>query len=107
MSRRQKKDGIACQIEVLNGTGEKGIAMKVAMQLRSAGVDVLIVGNAGRFDFSESLLVDRRGNRELVGKLARFLGCRRVLQQIKSNSLVDATLILGWDNEKLRIEKES
>jgi hypothetical protein len=93
------------QIEVLNGTGETGLAMRTAMGLRLMGIDVLVVGNAGNFNFQESLLIDRRGNPRLMKKLSRLTGCRRVLQQIQSDPLVDATLIIGEDHESLKISE--
>jgi hypothetical protein len=68
------------------------------------GIDVLIVGDAERYDFAESILIDRRGNPALMKKLSRFLGCRRVLKQVQTRPLVDATLIIGNDVRKLRIE---
>lgn len=91
------------QLEVLNGTGETGLAMKTAMVLREMGIDVLIVGDAERYDFVESILIDRKGNPALMKKLSRFLGCRRVLKQIQPRPLVDATLIIGKDNDELNI----
>ncbi|MCK4537521.1 MAG: LytR C-terminal domain-containing protein [Candidatus Krumholzibacteria bacterium] len=93
------------QMEVLNGTGESGIAIRTTMQLRMMGIDVKIEGNADRFDFRESLLIDRRGNPELMKSLSRRLGCRRVLQQIQERSEVAVTLIIGWDRDKLRLEE--
>lgn len=92
------------QIEVLNGTGEKGLAMKTAMALREMGIDVLIIGDAERYDFTESILVDRKGNPALMKKLARLLGCRRVLKQVQQSPLVDATLIIGRDKDELNIK---
>lgn len=91
------------QIEVLNGTGETGLAMETAMKLRTMGIDVLIVGDAQRYDFDESILIDRKGNPDLMKRLSRFIGCRRVLKQIQPKPLVDATLIIGKDRERLRI----
>lgn len=85
------------QIEVLNGTREAGIAMEEAKELRRQGVDVLVVDNAERFDFEESVLVDRKGNPRLMRKLAKMLGCREVLEQISPAPLVDATYIIGAD----------
>jgi hypothetical protein len=85
------------QIEVLNGTGETGLAMETAMKLRTMGIDVLIVGDAQRYDFDESILIDRKGNPDLMKRLSRSIGCRRVLKQIQSKPLVDATLIVGRD----------
>ena len=87
----------AFQIEVLNGTRETGIAMDVAKELRRRGIDVLIVDNAERFDFRESVLVDRKGNPRLMRRLAKILGCRMILEQLNPGPLVDATYIVGYD----------
>ncbi|HUV37572.1 MAG TPA: LytR C-terminal domain-containing protein [Patescibacteria group bacterium] len=94
------------QIEVLNGTGETGLAMEMAMKLREMGIDVLIVGDAERYDFDESILIDRKGNPDLMKRLSRYIGCHRVLKQIQPKPLVDATLIIGRDSERLRIDRE-
>ncbi len=91
------------QLEVLNGTGETGLAMKTAMVLREMGIDVLIVGDAERYDFTESILIDRKGNPALMKKLSRLLGCHRVLKQVQPRPLVDATLIIGEDRDELHI----
>jgi len=85
------------QIEVLNGTKETGIAMETAKELRRMRIDVLIVDNAERLDFKESVLVDRRGNPKLIRRLAKLLGCRVVLEQLSPAPLVDASYIIGYD----------
>ena len=100
-----------CLIEVLNGTGEPGVAGKATLELRRIfsgegrqfRIDVRKEGNAERFDFRESLLIDRRGNPALMRKLSRLLGCRRVLVQVQDRPEVDVTLIIGWDHDKLKI----
>lgn len=92
------------QVEVLNGTGEPGLAREVTMQLRRIGIDVLLEGNAERFDFRESLLVDRRGDPELMRRLQRRLGVSRTIVQVKPDALVDVTLVVGHDREKLRLQ---
>jgi hypothetical protein len=97
----------ACQIEVLNGTREAGIAMDMAKDLRSRGIDVLIVDNAERLDFGESVLLDRRGNPRLMRKLAKTLGCRTILEQIHPAPLVDATYIIGYDRVRQSIREGS
>lgn len=93
------------RIEVLNGTGEPGVAGEMTLQLRQMGIDVLIEGNAESFDFRESLLIDRKNNAALMKKLSRRLGCDRVIEQVQDHPHVDATLIIGWDREKLKIRK--
>jgi hypothetical protein len=88
------------QIEVLNGTKEAGIAMEAAKELRRRHVDVLIVDNAERFDFRESVLVDRKGNPPLMRRLAKLLDCRVIVEQIPPAPLVDASYIVGYDRVK-------
>jgi hypothetical protein len=90
----------AFQLEVLNGTRETGIAMETAKALRGRGVDVLIVDNAERFDFRESVLVDRVGDPRLMRRIAKIAGCRRIVEQVREKPLVDATFIVGADRVK-------
>ena len=89
------------QMEVLNGTGEKGIAKEITTKLRRLGIDVLIERNAERFDFRETLLIDRRGNPALMKRLSKQLGCVRVLKQLQDRPEVDVTLVIGWNRDKL------
>ena len=93
------------QIEVLNGTGEPGVAREVTMLLRKMGIDVLIEGNAGRFDYQQTVLVDRKGNPALMRKLSKRLGIGRVITQIQERPRVDATIVIGWDRERLRLQR--
>jgi hypothetical protein len=93
----------AFQIEVLNGTREPGVAMDVAKELRHRGIDVLIVDNAERLDFRESMLLDRKGNPRLMRKLAKTIGCRTILEQIRPAPLVDATYIVGYDRVRKQV----
>jgi len=93
------------QIEVLNGTGEPGVAGEVTMRLRRMGIDVLMEGNAGRFDYRESVLVDRKGNPDLMKRLSRRLGVTRVVIQVQEKPRVDATLVIGWDRQRLRLQR--
>jgi hypothetical protein len=97
----------AFQIEVLNGTRETGIAMDVAKELRRRGIDVLIVDNAERLDFGESILVDRRGNPRLMRRLAKTIGCRMILEQVHPAPLVDATYIVGYDRIRVSAREGS
>jgi hypothetical protein len=92
------------QIEVLNGTGEAGVAGDVTMKLRKMGIDVLIEGNAGRFDYRETVLVDRKGNPDLMKRLSKRLNVGRVVTQVQERPRVDATLVIGWDRERLRLQ---
>ncbi|MDD4858051.1 MAG: LytR C-terminal domain-containing protein [Candidatus Krumholzibacteria bacterium] len=88
------------QIEVLNGTKEGGAAMEAAKHLRRRQIDVLVVDNAERFDFRESVLVDRKGNPRLMRRLAKMLDCRVIVEQVSPAALVDASYIVGYDRLK-------
>ncbi|MFQ5511820.1 MAG: LytR C-terminal domain-containing protein [Candidatus Krumholzibacteriia bacterium] len=90
------------RIELLNGTGEHGLAARAAAALRRANVDVFEVRNADRFDYRESVLIARKKDRDL-GVLAKKLGCDNVIQALVDDSIVDATLILGADYQTLSL----
>lgn len=94
---------IPFQMEVLNGTGEDNLARKTTRRLRRMGIDILIEGNAEEFDYNQSLLIDRKGNPELMKILEKRLGCSRVLKQIQENPKVDVTFIIGRDWHDLKI----
>lgn len=94
------------RIEILNGTGEKGLAQSAAEGARKKGIDVFHVGNADNFSYEESILIGRIENRDL-SVLGQALGCRNVVEQLKSDSFVDATLILGADYRSLNLADEN
>ncbi len=102
MGPRGGGEELSFQIEVLNGTRTPGIAMEVAKELRRRGVDVLIVDNAERLDFRESILVDRAGDPRLAKRIARVVGCREIVSQVRERPLVEATYIVGADRLKGR-----
>jgi hypothetical protein len=97
LRERITEEGMDFQVEVLNGTGRTGLAMKVAIELRKAGVDVLLVGDAEHYRFGESILVDRKGDPDLMKKLSKLTGCRRIVLQAQREPLVDVTFVLGPD----------
>jgi hypothetical protein len=93
------------RIEVLNGTGESGLANRVALALMKRGIDVVRTGNADSFSHEKSILIARRKNPEFK-QLGRILGCNNTIEQLKDHSVIDATLLLGADYKSLRIGME-
>ncbi len=91
------------QIEVLNGCGVDGIALKTTKFLRKNEFDVVYMGNYKNFDVKETIIIDRIGNRENAEKLAEVLGINEnhVEQEIDRNRQLDASLILGKDYKEL------
>ncbi len=93
------------RIEILNGTGETGLAARAATAARAVGIDVFQVGNTNELH-EESMLVARKDGKD-PELLARLLGCRNVIEQFRSDSMVDATLILGADYRSLKLNLDS
>jgi polyisoprenyl-teichoic acid--peptidoglycan teichoic acid transferase len=54
---RSQMQSEAARIEVLNGTNTKGLATRAANNLTSQGLDVVKVGDAGRYDYIDSVIV--------------------------------------------------
>lgn len=92
------------QIDVLNGCGTAGIAVKFTEFLRARGFDILEMGNYKSFDVQETLVVDRTGNIENAYKIAQALGVDRknVIQQISPDSYLDCSVVIGKDYLSLR-----
>jgi hypothetical protein len=90
-------------IEVLNGTGTSGLAHTAKEGLLQRGIDVIAVGNADHFDYTESILIARKRGAD-VKLLGEVLGCRNVVVQLRDDSIEDASLILGADYRQLNLE---
>ncbi len=90
------------RIEILNGTGTSGLAHEAKKGLLLRGIDVIKVDNADHFDYPKSILIARKkgADVELLGKI---LGCENVVEQLRDDTLEDATLILGSDYQKLNL----
>lgn len=93
------------RIEVLNGTGESGLANRVAIALMRRGIDVVRTGNADSFSHQQSILIARKKNPE-IEQLSKILGCSSTIEQLKDHAVIDATLLLGADYKSLRIGME-
>lgn len=98
------------RVALLNGCGRSGLASQFAGILRSHGYDVMNGqgDNADSFDFDVSVVVDRKGNRELAERAARDLGIRQVISQYATDPYVleDIEIILGRDWNTLPMAKE-
>ena len=97
-----EEDATRFRIEVLNGTGQMGLAKKAARSLSRHGIDVLKVGNADEFGYEESILIGRKQHAQ-VALLGKLLNCDNVIVQLRPHAIVDATLILGADYKRLKL----
>jgi hypothetical protein len=99
-----RTDGSPIRVEVLNGSGESGAGLILAEELRDVGFDVVAIGNARRFDYERTLVLDRVGQPEYARRVASALGVEPSVQQRNTDILLDVTVILGKDRATARKE---
>lgn len=83
-------------LQVLNGNGTTGQATLWTGELREAGFTVLQVGDAGRFDFRETIVTVRPDDFPKGKEIVDALGFGRVEPGAVHNEL-DAVVIIGAD----------
>jgi hypothetical protein len=88
-------------VEVLNGTGRKGVASLVAERLRRDGFDVVKVGNAPEKTFARTVVAERRDSAQVASRVAAALGVHGTCPFHNENLLVDATVFVGRDIEEI------
>lgn len=87
-------DTVRVKIEVLNASGERGLARRATFYMRDRGFDVVNMGNANeRVD--SSVVIDRSGHPEWAAAAARALGRARVVSRPDSSRYLDLTILLG------------
>ncbi len=92
------------QIEVLNGSGIKGAAVKFTNYLRKQGIDVVDARNYKSSTFENTMIIDRVGDRQASLKVAKLIGVseKNIIQQINPDYFVSITVIIGKDCLQLK-----
>lgn len=83
-------------VEVLNGSGRRGLARAATRVLRQAGFDVVYFGNLNEAVATTQALA-RRGDSTAAARVARSLGATQVRVAIDTLLRVDVTVLLGGD----------
>lgn len=91
------------QINILNSTGESGLADKARLYMRQHSFDVVEIGNYSPVQ-EVSQVIDRVGDIEVAKQTARAIGISDslVTSKIDSSLFINATIILGNDYKKLQ-----
>lgn len=92
------------RVQVLNGSGEAGVAVRVASWLRDGGFLVTEVRNADRQDYFATLVVARRQELSLAREVAHYLGSPPVIRQQWGEESADVTVVIGSDRSRLQLE---
>jgi hypothetical protein len=85
------------RVEVLNGAGDPGAAARITETLRTAGFDVKTYGNAARYDYEQTVVLDRSGRPGAAGAVSAALRGAEIREELDSELYLDATVILGDD----------
>jgi len=106
INKKNQKGGFnnTIQLNVLNATGEPGIASKTRNHLRKLGFDVVEIGNyETRLD--TTIIIDRLGDKLSAFKLSRAIGLdeKKIITDIDYSLYLRATIVLGKDYSNLRV----
>jgi hypothetical protein len=94
--------GVAAEnagLVIRNGTTTGSIAARTANYLRAQGFRILEYGNADRFDYARTVIVDYTGNPYTLQQLKQLLNLADPLIEYPAipGSPVDIQIILGFD----------
>lgn len=89
-------DNVRIKVEVLNASGQRGLARRAMFALRDAGFDVVRFANDPERRDS-TLVLARSGNEDWARLVARALGGARVESRPDSLRYLDVTVRLGAD----------
>ncbi len=96
-------------VRVLNGCGEKGLALKATHFLRELGFDVVEMRNADHFGYNETEVVALTENRLAADMVQQAFGTGRLVYDPDSTLLLDVSVTLGADciGLPMSMERES
>ena len=96
--------GRVIRVEVLNGSGEGGVASRIASFLKEGGFHVVEVRNADRFDYFATMVVARTEDPGPARVVARYLGGPPVIRQARNSDEAEVTVVIGSDRSKLHLD---
>jgi len=86
------------RVEILNGTGEVGLAQRVAARIVPAGYQVVLTNNAPSFQHATTLVVVEDGKAEKEARaLLQVLGVGRLTTPSRPVNVADLTIVVGAD----------
>ncbi|NQV73699.1 LytR C-terminal domain-containing protein [bacterium] len=96
--------GDIIQVEVLNGSGEDGLARQMMEYLREMGFDVVSTGNYQDGVLEKTVIKDRIGNLDASEQVALAVGLptSRISEDINADYFLDATIVVGKDFNSIK-----
>ncbi len=85
------------KIKILNGTGVKGLAMKLRYKFVNEGINVQEFGNVSNQLFENTLIINRKGELGPARKVSELLGVSQIYHSVDSSQLNNVLVIVGMD----------
>ena len=88
------------RIEVLNGTGEQGIAAQTRDYLQAQGWQVVAIGDADRSDYSKTLVVNYGVPETIIQRVSHDMALQpgsSALKGLSSSQPIDLRIVVGRD----------
>jgi hypothetical protein len=93
-----RRTGPRIRVQVLNGTGALGVALKAAQRLVPAGAQVALSGNADSFAYAQTQIVFYdRSRQQLATQVRQALGTGKLVLSRRPLDVVDVTVVIGRD----------
>ena len=89
-------DDVRIKVEVLNASGQRGLARRATFALRDAGFDVVRFANDAE-QRDSTLVLARSGRDDWADLVAKALGGARVESRPDTSRYLDVTVLLGTD----------
>ena len=96
LGKDKKVSASSIGIRILNGNGKKGSASEVANLLKSGGFEVRETKNADKFDYQESVVRYKPGQKDMARKIAKQIESKYKANLTEDASLdIDIVILLG------------
>lgn len=96
LGKDKKVTASSIGIRILNGNGKKGSASEVANLLKSGGFEVKETKNADKFDYQESIVRYKPGQKAMARKIAKQIESKYKASLTEDASLdIDIVILLG------------
>ena len=87
-------EGVRIRVQVLNTTGQHGLARRATRVLRDRGYDVVETGNSSPA-LDTTVVLDRSGHADWAALVAKVLGPATSRTERDSSRYLDVTVLLG------------
>jgi len=100
LSAIQKNVPSIGRVQVWNGCGVGGAAIRMADFLRAKNFDVKDIGNAPTFNYPTTMIISRTADKGLAGEIEKHLKTGKVVLIRNNEQMYDVTVVAGPDFEE-------